>query len=253
MKLDTLVYHMSVCLVQLGTARHDIKDVPIHEIIFSSIDKPKLLSQVVGTRTTRYRAVPPKIDHRPISAVGGRLREKLTICGQLSEKKGRRRRRRGKEEKKKRGEEERIPSTRAQSSLARCRRPWVASDRAPSSLVRRRRLRVASACASLPRAVRKQIGMRTACYWGFNPVPSNTGLYRAAMFEISTVTARYKSAAAQLSEMFAVGEPRDGAADEENLVRRRLLRRGLLLFGGDEEKRKVSATSPHPRGEKKPR
>ncbi|RZR80972.1 hypothetical protein BHM03_00007103 [Ensete ventricosum] len=108
--------------------------------------------------------------------------------------------------------------------------------------------------------------MRTACYWGFNPVPSNTGLYRAAMFEISTVTARYKSvtinfkrrrplpgAAAQLSEMSAVGEPRDGAADEENLVRRRLLRRGLLLFGGDEEKRKVSATSPHPRGEKKPR
>ncbi|RRT36925.1 hypothetical protein B296_00052907 [Ensete ventricosum] len=40
---------------------------------------------------------------------------------------------------------------------------------------------------------RQQIGMRTACYWGFNPVPSNTGLYRAAMFEISTVTARYKS------------------------------------------------------------
>ncbi|KAG6478574.1 hypothetical protein ZIOFF_062017 [Zingiber officinale] len=29
------------------SARQDIKDVPVHEIIFSSIDKPKLLSQVI--------------------------------------------------------------------------------------------------------------------------------------------------------------------------------------------------------------
>ncbi|RWW44417.1 hypothetical protein BHE74_00049815, partial [Ensete ventricosum] len=67
--------------------------------------------QVTGTRTDRYRAVPPKIDHRrSISAVGGRLkkkstvggrlREKSTVGGRLRKKKGRRRR--GKEEKKKR-------------------------------------------------------------------------------------------------------------------------------------------------------
>ncbi|CAL9194807.1 unnamed protein product [Musa hybrid cultivar] len=31
---------------EVHSMRHDIKDVPIHEIIFSSIDKPKLLSQV---------------------------------------------------------------------------------------------------------------------------------------------------------------------------------------------------------------
>ncbi|RWV92281.1 hypothetical protein GW17_00045356 [Ensete ventricosum] len=57
---------------------------------------------VAGTRTARYRVVPPKIDHwRSISAVGGRLREKSTVNGRLREKKGKRRR--GKEEKKKRG------------------------------------------------------------------------------------------------------------------------------------------------------
>ncbi|RWW70050.1 hypothetical protein BHE74_00022301, partial [Ensete ventricosum] len=51
--------------------------------------------QVAGTRTARYRAVPPKIDsRRSISAVDGRLREK---SGRLREKKGRRRR--GKEKK----------------------------------------------------------------------------------------------------------------------------------------------------------
>ncbi|RWW16071.1 hypothetical protein GW17_00020062 [Ensete ventricosum] len=66
---------------------------------------------VAGTRTARYRAVPPKIDlrrpiegeigrWRSISAVDGRLREKSTVGGRLREKKGRRRR--GKEEKKKR-------------------------------------------------------------------------------------------------------------------------------------------------------
>ncbi|RWW73690.1 hypothetical protein BHE74_00018418 [Ensete ventricosum] len=64
---------------------------------------PSLTSfSVAGTRTARYRVVPPKIDHwRSISAVGGRLREKSTVNGRLREKKGKRRR--GKEEKKKRG------------------------------------------------------------------------------------------------------------------------------------------------------
>ncbi|RZS09750.1 hypothetical protein BHM03_00040856, partial [Ensete ventricosum] len=39
---------------------------------------------VIGTRTTRYRAVPPKIDCRwSISVVGGRLRKKLTVGGRF--------------------------------------------------------------------------------------------------------------------------------------------------------------------------
>ncbi|RWW01454.1 hypothetical protein GW17_00035507 [Ensete ventricosum] len=87
-------------------------------------------------RTTRYRAVPPKIDcQRSISAVSGRLREKSTVGGRLSEKKGRRR---GKEEKKKRGEEER-PSARTSSSLARRRRSHVVLTRAPSTATGRQR------------------------------------------------------------------------------------------------------------------
>ncbi|RZS14830.1 hypothetical protein BHM03_00046585, partial [Ensete ventricosum] len=58
--------------------------------------------QVTGTRTARYRAVPPKIDHRwPLSAVDGRLREKSTVGGRLKKKKGRRR----EKEEKRRGEE----------------------------------------------------------------------------------------------------------------------------------------------------
>ncbi|RRT48902.1 hypothetical protein B296_00052734, partial [Ensete ventricosum] len=44
--------------------------------------------QVVGTRTARYQAVPPKIDRRrSISVVGDRLREKPTVDGRLREKK----------------------------------------------------------------------------------------------------------------------------------------------------------------------
>ncbi|RRT55467.1 hypothetical protein B296_00048449, partial [Ensete ventricosum] len=54
----------------------------------------ELLPMVTGTRTARYRAVPPKIDRRPSIEELGRLREK----------KGRRRRRR--KEEKRRGEEE---------------------------------------------------------------------------------------------------------------------------------------------------
>ncbi|RWV87017.1 hypothetical protein GW17_00051034 [Ensete ventricosum] len=97
--------------------------------------------QVAGTRTTRYRAVPPKIDRRrSISVVDGRLREKSTVDnrlrekstvgGRLSEKKGRRRR--GKEEKKKRGEEERIPSARVLSSPVGCQRLRAVLARVPS-------------------------------------------------------------------------------------------------------------------------
>ncbi|RRT41753.1 hypothetical protein B296_00039649 [Ensete ventricosum] len=42
----------------------------------------RLLDEVAGMRTARYRAVPPKIDRRrSISAIGGRLREKSTVDG----------------------------------------------------------------------------------------------------------------------------------------------------------------------------
>ncbi|RWW30927.1 hypothetical protein GW17_00004472, partial [Ensete ventricosum] len=77
--------------------------------------------QVAGTRTIRYRMVPPKIDRRQsISVVGGRLREKSDqIEGEKGKKKKRKRRKRI-------GEEENLPG-----SPARRRRPWV--TRAPSS------------------------------------------------------------------------------------------------------------------------
>ncbi|RWW18527.1 hypothetical protein GW17_00017479 [Ensete ventricosum] len=95
--------------------------------------------QVIDTRTARYRAVPPKIDHRwsistvggrlkKKSTVGGRLREKSTIGGRLRKKKGRRRGKEKKEEEKK-------------EYLARV----------PSSPVCRHRPRVA--CASSPPAI----------------------------------------------------------------------------------------------------
>ncbi|RWW57556.1 hypothetical protein BHE74_00035639, partial [Ensete ventricosum] len=111
--------------------------------------------QVVGTRTARCGVVLPKIDRqRSISAVGGRLREKLIVGGRLSEKKGRRRR--GKEEKKKRGEEER-PSARAPSSPARCRRLHAILARASSLPAGRQRpCVVASARALLSPAGRRR-------------------------------------------------------------------------------------------------
>ncbi|RWW66640.1 hypothetical protein BHE74_00025979 [Ensete ventricosum] len=93
-------------------------------------------------------------------------------------------------------------------------------------------------------------------YHAFSPVPSYTGLYCAMMVEISTITARYRLVvvdfdrhrplpsgislvAAREEEARErgrrrgrtsdIGEPRDGAADEENLVRQRVLHRGPLL------------------------
>ncbi|RWV79206.1 hypothetical protein GW17_00059702, partial [Ensete ventricosum] len=64
-----------------------------------------LVCQVTGTRTARYRAVPPKstVDGRlkEKSIVDGRLKEKSIIDDRLRKKKGRR----GKEERRRRGEE----------------------------------------------------------------------------------------------------------------------------------------------------
>ncbi|RRT73757.1 hypothetical protein B296_00007495, partial [Ensete ventricosum] len=69
-----------------------------------------IVDQRTPATTTRYWVVPPKIDRRQlISAVGGRLREKSIVGGQLREKKGRRRRRR---KKKKEEEEKNLLSTR---------------------------------------------------------------------------------------------------------------------------------------------
>ncbi|RWV86081.1 hypothetical protein GW17_00052069 [Ensete ventricosum] len=99
----------------------------------ASVYRPVL--QVAGTWTAHYRAVPPKIDHRrSILVVDGRLREKLTVGGRLSEKKGRRRRRRGKEEKKKEEKKKEYLAP------ARRRRPWVAGAFSPAWGERSRRL-----------------------------------------------------------------------------------------------------------------
>ncbi|RRT45934.1 hypothetical protein B296_00054794 [Ensete ventricosum] len=87
---------------------------PLFKLLISSMKTG--YTCVAGTRTTRYRAIPPKIDRRrSISIVGGRLREK----------KGRRR---VKEEK----TEKRSPYFPVPSSPARHRCPRVASARTPS-------------------------------------------------------------------------------------------------------------------------
>ncbi|RWW24493.1 hypothetical protein GW17_00011210 [Ensete ventricosum] len=77
-----------------------------------------LVHQVTGTRTTRYRVVPPK----------------LTVGGRSREKKGRRRR--GKEEKRKKKEDEKKKEYLAPSSPTCCRRPHlrVAHEPSPPSL-----------------------------------------------------------------------------------------------------------------------
>ncbi|RWW78215.1 hypothetical protein BHE74_00013568, partial [Ensete ventricosum] len=75
-------------------------------------------AKVTSTRIARYLAVPPK------STIGGRLREKLIVGGQLREKKGRR----GKEERRRRGEEERSTNF-PHTALARASSPpSLASD-----------------------------------------------------------------------------------------------------------------------------
>ncbi|RRT81347.1 hypothetical protein B296_00017420 [Ensete ventricosum] len=118
-QLGTLVYHVSVCSVtetikdESGVIEE--RDPRYDEMLRHMVGKitsrsgGKLeMGEVIGTPTARYRAVPPKIDHRwSISAVDGRLREKLTVGGRLKKKKGRRRR---EKEEKRRGEE-RIPRT----------------------------------------------------------------------------------------------------------------------------------------------
>ncbi|RWW50978.1 hypothetical protein BHE74_00042712, partial [Ensete ventricosum] len=93
--------------------------------------------QVAGTRTARYRAVPPKIDCRQsISAVGSRLKGEIdhrrSIEGEIDRRrsiereKGKKKKKRKKKEKKKEKRRKRIPIARTRSSLARRHRPRVA-------------------------------------------------------------------------------------------------------------------------------
>ncbi|RWW72288.1 hypothetical protein BHE74_00019922 [Ensete ventricosum] len=85
-----------------------------------------LVRQVAGTRTARYRAVPPKINRqRSISTVGGRLKEEIDYRQSIEREKGRRRRR-GKRRKK------RIEAKREYLSPTRGPRPCVVVARVPS-------------------------------------------------------------------------------------------------------------------------
>ncbi|RWW68473.1 hypothetical protein BHE74_00024003 [Ensete ventricosum] len=108
---------------------------------------------VAGTWTSRYRAVPPKINRRriaggppkincrrSISTVGDRLKGEIyrrqSIEGEIDRRRSLEREKKEEEEeeeekKKKRKEERRIPSARAQSSPARRCRPRAVLARAP--------------------------------------------------------------------------------------------------------------------------
>ncbi|RWV92435.1 hypothetical protein GW17_00045194, partial [Ensete ventricosum] len=88
--------------------------------------------QVAGTRTARYRAVPPKIDYRrSISAVGGRLRGEIdrrrSIEGEIDRRrsiereKGRKKKKRKKKKKKKRREKNTVAAREPSPAPARRR------------------------------------------------------------------------------------------------------------------------------------
>ncbi|RWW87321.1 hypothetical protein BHE74_00003869 [Ensete ventricosum] len=119
--------------------------------------------QVVGTRTARYRAVPPKIDRRrSISTVGDRLKGEIdcrrSIEGEIDhrrsierEKKGGRKKRKKKKKKEKR--RKRIPIACARSSpMHRHRSRTVASARTPLPLAGGEKDRD-DTCQTSPRSV----------------------------------------------------------------------------------------------------
>ncbi|RWV99448.1 hypothetical protein GW17_00037642 [Ensete ventricosum] len=96
--------------------------------------------QVAGTWTARYRAVPPKIDHRQsISAVDVRLKREIdrrrSIEGEID------RRRSIEREKGRKKKRKKMKKKEKKRKNTYCPRAVLA--RAPSSLVRRRRSRVA--------------------------------------------------------------------------------------------------------------
>ncbi|RZR70675.1 hypothetical protein BHM03_00001044, partial [Ensete ventricosum] len=93
--------------------------------------------QVAGTRTARYRAVPPKIDRRrSISTVGDRLKGEIDRQRSIEREKGRKKKKR-KKKKKKKGEKR--PIARAWSSPVRCRRLRAVAARGSQALFLPRR------------------------------------------------------------------------------------------------------------------
>ncbi|RZR80950.1 hypothetical protein BHM03_00007071 [Ensete ventricosum] len=91
---------------------------------FRAIGRYIPVRQFTDTRTTRYRAVPPKIDRRrSISAMGDRLREKSTVGRRLREIGDRRKREEEEEEEKKKRRRNRTSTVAAHGSPACCRRP----------------------------------------------------------------------------------------------------------------------------------
>ncbi|RWW41131.1 hypothetical protein BHE74_00053402 [Ensete ventricosum] len=86
---------LSILAIRALIAANDFINMPpsfkgiVKEVRDVPEEVPLLFSKqmVDSTRTARYRAVPPKIDHRQsISTVDGRLREKSTIGSRLREK-----------------------------------------------------------------------------------------------------------------------------------------------------------------------
>ncbi|RWW73002.1 hypothetical protein BHE74_00019153, partial [Ensete ventricosum] len=95
-------------------------------------------AMVAGTRTARYRAVPPKIDRRRlISIVGGRLKGEIGRRRSIEREKGRKKK--WKKKKKKEKRRKRIPIARARSWPVRRRRPRVAGALSPARGERSRR------------------------------------------------------------------------------------------------------------------
>ncbi|RWW59179.1 hypothetical protein BHE74_00033901, partial [Ensete ventricosum] len=98
-------------------------DIPVH----TGVPRPKFaistftaqygwyipVRQVADTRTARYRAVPPKIDHR--RSIEGEIERQRSIEREKGKKK---KKREEKEEKNKRGEKEYLSPVRRRSSRA---------------------------------------------------------------------------------------------------------------------------------------
>ncbi|RRT60668.1 hypothetical protein B296_00033651, partial [Ensete ventricosum] len=80
------------------------------------------LGQVAGTRTARYRAVPPKIDHRlSISAVDDRLKGEIDRRRSIEREKGKKKKKKRKKNKKRK--EEKKNTYRPRAVLARVPSP----------------------------------------------------------------------------------------------------------------------------------
>ncbi|RWW27139.1 hypothetical protein GW17_00008446 [Ensete ventricosum] len=104
----------NVCTVMVTTLvlEVDILSIPRFSISMCTVRRSKRISryisvrQVVGTRTARYRAVPPKIDHR--RSIEGEIGHRRSIEGEIDrrrsieQEKGRKKKRKKKKKKEKR-------------------------------------------------------------------------------------------------------------------------------------------------------